>query len=152
MVIRPQSCNLTHYWDYYFYAEPCWHNYALHRCKGPSNQSKVEHQGLQLQYTWVFIMFCAEKVSAKEAYLEGFKGNTDWKTGTIENHSKEEGNTHSQVKQNKGTLKLKINLSRYISYLWVNKSKQKSLLMLTAVNDIWNPGNSKLNLWFYFEA
>lgn len=67
-------------------------------------------------------MICAEKVSAKEAYLEGFKGNTDWKTGTIENHSKEEGNSHSQVKQNKGILKLKISLSRYVSYLKVKKS------------------------------
>lgn len=61
---------------------------------------------------------------AKETYLEGFKGNTDWKKGTIENHSIEEGNIHSQVKQNKGTQKLKRSLSRNIGYLWVKKSKQ----------------------------
>lgn len=74
-------------------------NYSLHRGKGPSNQRKVEHQGPQLQYTWVFILFCAEKVSAKEEYLEGFKGNTDWKKGTIENQSNGEGDIHSQGKQ-----------------------------------------------------
>lgn len=91
-------------------------------------------------------------MSAKEVYLEGFKGNTDWKTGTTENHSKEEGNIHSQVKQNKGILKLKVSLSRYISYLRVKKSKQNPHLKLTAINNIWNLGNSKLNLWFYFEA
>lgn len=84
----------------------------------------MEHQGPQLQYTWVFILFCAEKVSAKETYLEDFKGNTDWKKGIIENHSNEEGNIHSQVKQNTGIQNLKRSLSRNISYFWVKKSKQ----------------------------
>lgn len=40
-------------------------------------------------------MLHAEKVSAKEAYLEGFKGSSDWRAGTTENHSTEEGSKYS---------------------------------------------------------
>lgn len=60
-------------------------------------------------------MLRAEKVSAKEAYLEGFKGSTDWRAGTTENHSTEEGSKYSQTKQNKGKLKQKVSRWIYIS-------------------------------------
>lgn len=66
---------------------------------------------------------------------------------------RKEVNTHSQTKQNKGKLQQKVSLRIYISYLGVKKKQTTpSLLMLTAVNNIWNIGNSKLNLWFYFDA
>lgn len=48
-------------------------------------------------------MLRAEKVSAKEAYLEGFKGSTDWKAGTTENHSMEEGSKYSLPNKAKQT-------------------------------------------------
>lgn len=48
------------------------------------------------------------------------------RTGTTENRSEEEGDIHSQVKQNKGVLQLKVGLSRYIRYLWVKKKANKN--------------------------